>query len=306
MAELGRQLRLSDGRALGYAVWDGAHNSDEFAGATVDPLDRPVIFGFHGTPGSRFDFRPSAVMDHPPGALVVSVDRPGIGLSDADPRRQLSDFADDIAALADHLGYERFGVLGYSGGGSYALAVAAAYPDRVTEGSLVGALAPPQGRAVGDGQSFALKLAMEARRYLPVTASVIAVAHAVLSRFPGPTLALASLDMPASDRDVLADDRSRAHLLATYREAARSGTSGAAADLDLVLSDWGVDLGRVRAPFAVWQGALDTVVPPSHADWFDSALASTHRFDLDDDGHTLLYRHSAVILEELAQRVSTP
>jgi pimeloyl-ACP methyl ester carboxylesterase len=292
MSDIGRQLRLPDGRALGYAVWGETNDSDA-----------PVIMAFHGTPGSRFDLQPSPVMQHPEGARIVAVDRPGVGLSDPLPGRTLTAFVDDVETLADHLGIDRFGVLGYSGGGSYALAVAAGLPGRVTDGTLVGALAPPPGRSNDDGTSFALRLAMEARKVLPVTAPVIAIANAVLSRFPTTALGIASLDMPPSDRETLRDARSSAHLLATYREASRSGTAGAASDLDLVLSDWGFDLAAVKAPIAIWQGAADTIVPVAHANWFAKELPNSERFDLAADGHTLLYRHSTDILAELSARL---
>jgi len=48
----------------------------------------------------------------------------------AQPGRSILDFPADVAALADHLGCPRFAVLGYSGGGPYALAAGYAMPDR--------------------------------------------------------------------------------------------------------------------------------------------------------------------------------
>jgi pimeloyl-ACP methyl ester carboxylesterase len=42
------------------------------------------------------------------------------------------DLADDVQALADRLGLERFAVVGFSAGGGYALACAARLPDRIS------------------------------------------------------------------------------------------------------------------------------------------------------------------------------
>ena len=45
--------------------------------------------------------------------------------------RTTADWADDVAALADHLGVERFAVMGLSSGGPYAVACASLLGDRV-------------------------------------------------------------------------------------------------------------------------------------------------------------------------------
>ena len=48
---------------------------------------------------------------------LISVDRPGIGLSDPLPGRRLLDWADDVRELANALELRRFRVVGLSGGG---------------------------------------------------------------------------------------------------------------------------------------------------------------------------------------------
>ena len=47
-----------------------------------------------------------------------------------------------MAALADHLGFELFGVTGGSGGGAHSLACAARLPDRVVRAACVVGVAP--------------------------------------------------------------------------------------------------------------------------------------------------------------------
>jgi pimeloyl-ACP methyl ester carboxylesterase len=127
----GRVLTLPDGRNLGYA---------EFG----DPNGAPCLY-FHFTPGSRLE--PVALFSGTrrtwlQGIRLIGVDRPGFGLSDPQPGRTLLDWPDDITALADHLGIERFAVLGASGGGGYALACAYALPQRLTAALVVSGLGP--------------------------------------------------------------------------------------------------------------------------------------------------------------------
>src|SRR5208282_1859736 len=123
-----RHIVLADGRKLGYSEY-GAQRG------------LPVL-GFHGTPGSRFMFR----LVHEParrlGLRIIAPDRPGFGLSDYQENRTLSDWANDVSALADKLGLARFGVAGISGGGPYVAACAALLPERVTAAALISPVGP--------------------------------------------------------------------------------------------------------------------------------------------------------------------
>ena len=60
---------------------------------------------------------------------VILIDPRGIGRSD-NPTARYSD-ADDLAALLDHLGLDRIGLIGLSLSGGIVLEFAARYPDRV-------------------------------------------------------------------------------------------------------------------------------------------------------------------------------
>jgi len=51
------------------------------------------------------------------GIRLIGVDRPGYGLSDDSLWHNRSDWAEDVAEMADRLGIERFSILGAPGGG---------------------------------------------------------------------------------------------------------------------------------------------------------------------------------------------
>ena len=99
---------------------------------------RPVI-AFHGTPSSRLDFAPTDGVARRLGVRVIAPDRPGHGGSSPVRGRTLAGGAADIVELADHLGLDRFAVLGFSGGGPHAFACASQLGDRVS--AVVGASA---------------------------------------------------------------------------------------------------------------------------------------------------------------------
>lgn len=50
---------------------------------------------------------------------VIAADRPGIGDSEYQPARKFLDWPADLVHLADTLGFDRFGVVGISGGGPF-------------------------------------------------------------------------------------------------------------------------------------------------------------------------------------------
>lgn len=96
------------------------------------PRQGPALFALHGIPGSVRDFRYLApqVTTH---VRLVRVDLPGFGGSapSAEAITSLAGRSRVLLDLADHLGLERFAVLGHSMGGGTALVLAANAPARV-------------------------------------------------------------------------------------------------------------------------------------------------------------------------------
>ena len=110
-------VKLNDGRSLAYAEWG-------------DPDGRPVVL-FSGTPSSRL-LCPDADATEALGVRLITVDRPGYGRPDPDPKHSLLTWADDYAALHRLLGLPPCPVVGWSGGGPHALACAVRAPALVT------------------------------------------------------------------------------------------------------------------------------------------------------------------------------
>src|SRR3954470_4096908 len=120
-------LGTGDGRQLAVALWG--------------PSEGAPLFFLHGGPGSRL-LRHVRGEYEKAGVRVATYDRPGFGLSSRDRGRTVADSAADVAAIADHLGWERFAVCGVSAGGPYALAAAALLPDRVTRCATIVGIGP--------------------------------------------------------------------------------------------------------------------------------------------------------------------
>lgn len=130
-------LTLPDGRSLGYAE----------AGALKG--GRPLMW-FHGTPGSRYDSVGLDALCRELNIHLVVPERPGYGLSTFAPRRMV-DWPADVRALQARLGWRRFGIVGVSGGGPFALACARAMPTSLNAVGLVSSSRPGmQGLAVAN------------------------------------------------------------------------------------------------------------------------------------------------------------
>ncbi|KAJ1489350.1 Alpha/Beta hydrolase protein [Baffinella frigidus] len=105
-----------------------------------DKSGEPLIC-LHGGGEGKYNFLQKQPI---PGVLMISVDRMGYGASDLFEPVNVYTFAhvaEDIAALADHLGLDQFVVCGFSIGSSWGMSLALALPGRVRGLALFGAMA---------------------------------------------------------------------------------------------------------------------------------------------------------------------
>ena len=103
---------------------------------------KPVLY-FHGTASSRLEALLLKEFAFTNNFQVISVDRPGYGLSTFAPRNRFRDFAADINYLMANLGLDKFVLLAWSGGGPFGLTYFALFPERVTRAVIVGSPALP-------------------------------------------------------------------------------------------------------------------------------------------------------------------
>ena len=91
----------------------------------------------HGTPGSRIWFEEDDPIAKELGVRLITVDRPGDGLSDKKAKRQIIDFNDDINQLVKQLNLDQFSIFGISGGGTYSLAFASSNHPRLYKAAII-------------------------------------------------------------------------------------------------------------------------------------------------------------------------
>lgn len=199
---------------------------------------------------------------------VVRYDRPGVGLSDR--HRTQFTLEDDVAAfatLADHLGYERFAILGISCGGPIAVDYAARHPDRVARLIVHGGFA--------DGQSIGT--ADVRRAMVGLVRAHWGVGARTLTDVFAPDLETEAAKRFAEQLRSCADTETAAHLLdLTYRMDVR-GSAAAVRSPTLVVHARhdraiGLECGRDLATRI--DGATLTVVEShAHLPWHADAEA---------------------------------
>lgn len=255
-------LKLQDGRQLGYLM----------VGADVKDA-KQIIFWHHGHPSSRLDVT-SLDLSCFPNTCIIGVDRPGAGLSEQYVGREVRHHAADVIELADYLGVHKFGVVGHSGGGPYALADRALIPpDRLDGVVCVAGVGPldvltTAGMMKENVDCFANP--RKAARINRASKLFLGNCCCPITAIPEDTLA----EMPKADQVLI---RNQPHigevLLKSFQEALRDKR------LDTFVEDcniysnfdrWGFKREDVKGdvPLVILQGDDDNNVPPSHSKWY--------------------------------------
>jgi pimeloyl-ACP methyl ester carboxylesterase len=257
-------VRAEDGRRLAIRI-------------TGHPDGSPV-FLLHGTPGSRLGPHPRGMVLYRLGIRLISFDRPGYGRSDRLQGRRVADVVQDVEAIADAIGIDRFAIVGRSGGGPHALACAALLPHRITRAAVLVGLAPPSadgldwlaGMAASNIIAFTAGAAGEyalAARLLPGAEALRANPAELLSRLRS--------ELPDPDRQIVTDPGIRARLVASHAEALQASAHGWVDDVLAFLARWGFSLDSVTIPVLVWHGDRDVFSPVSHAAWLATRMSSS-------------------------------
>lgn len=283
MSKLNQQMRLADGRMLGY---------DE-----QGPSNGMPLFYFHGTPSSRVEFSlfGSEEMLQALNVRVIAPDRPGSGLSDFQPNRRFMDWTKDVAALADHLKIDRFAVLGYSGGGVYAVACALAIPERITKAGVVSGTAPFTHPGLTDTIP-ADNLRFFAFSYeKPWLSHLFLNMMGVMSRLaPKQVIANALATLPEPDRKLVeSEPEFQKGFLGMIQEAVRKGPRGGQHDTRLMVTDWDFRPQDIQIPVYWWHGEEDRNAPIAMARYMAETIPNAQAKFFVNESHLSLFKKNA-------------
>jgi pimeloyl-ACP methyl ester carboxylesterase len=274
------RVTLPDGRLLALAEYGNP--------------DGPAVVLLPSAPGSRrLDPDPGATASA--GVRLLVVDRPGYGESSPVPggvASTLTRLGDDVAAALAAL-VDDAGVVGWSNGGSVALALAARHPALVRALVLVGTPAPDDDVRWVPDEYRAVNHALRADP--PSAAARLAPYFALVVADPA-----GSIDTMAAgraDEAVLADPARHAQVLAMLTEAFRQGEAGVVSDIVAVnIAPAGFDPAAVGAPTTLVYGTDDVLVGPEHGRYWAGIVPGARLHLVEGAGHLVALTEWAPIL----------
>jgi pimeloyl-ACP methyl ester carboxylesterase len=279
---------LPDGRRLCYAEYGVSSGTR--------------VMYFHGSPACRLE--PLLIGDETlchAGLYVVAPDRPGIGGSDFQAGRGFSDWPHDVVRLADHLGWDRFSVLGNSGGAPYAAVCAARIPERLDQVVVVSGGWQMHWPEARNHLPLPNRLTLTLARRAPwllgwmlkaMTGGAVGTKEKELAQMRS--------HLPAADYAAFAQGDRILVLGGMLREAVRPGPRGAVWDLSLYGRDFDFALSEIHSSLHLFHGEADTNAPLPMVRKVMSLLPNAHLTTYPGEAHlSTLVNHFDVIAARL-------
>ncbi|HYD61528.1 MAG TPA: alpha/beta hydrolase [Noviherbaspirillum sp.] len=265
--------RLRDGRTLAFQQYGS-------------PQGRPLYF-FHGFPGCRLQASLLDGMAHAADIQLVAMDRPGFGQSTFTPSKTLLSWSDDVEQLADMLGHARFGILGVSCGGAYALACAKRIPARLSYVGLLAGIGPMDIPSIRKEQLPALRAMFTLARISPaLTAPMLMLDYVLFRTNPERAVATLSRLLTEPDRQLISTHPEIAAVFGTSLvEAYRRGIRGAMHEAHLIASPRGFSLEDISIPVHLYQSGVDRNVPPAMGRHMAERIRGSVFRSYPDEGH---------------------
>ncbi|KAK4938851.1 hypothetical protein LTR10_020757 [Elasticomyces elasticus] len=294
-------LTLPDGRTI---AWMDYNDFPE-------DTKQPTLFYFHGFPGSRLEGDLVAPTAKGHSTRVISMDRPGMGLSTFQPNRTVLDWPKDVLAVADHLRIQKFYVLGCSGGSPYALAcVHAISRDRLLGASVVAGLYPAGLGTAGMTMGNRVLLWTASSEWIggwtgPLMDMMIG---RVARDYDHPDrlkewFIKEMKSKPAPDAACVEDEWTTERIVEATRESFRQGGEGVALDIKLIAKDWGFELQDLNTDglgMYLWHGGQDVNVPLAMAEKAAKLMGGVELKVLEEEAHlSASLKHQDEILTAL-------
>ncbi len=278
------KVKLPNGRFLSYTTY-GAENGV------------PILYN-HGWPSSRFEAMIWDEFGKKCNGRIIAIDRPGMGGSTFDPNRTLLDWPNDIAHFADEMGFEKFHMIGVSGGGPFTAVCAYKIPERLHGATIIAGLAPMTEPEWKEGMRMANRIMLPLGGSMPWLLNLIMKLMQRASQNPS-TMERMLNDLPDVDKAVF-ETHDINNLLRSTQEGFRQGTQGVTKDGQIYAKPWGFELDEIRMPVSVWQGGMDVNVPPSNGRLQARKMPNATLHFLENEGHiSIIANHGEAILRDL-------
>jgi pimeloyl-ACP methyl ester carboxylesterase len=123
-----QHIILKDTRKLGFAEYGNINGY-------------PIIY-LHGSQSSRLEMHYDMSFAIKNDLRIITIDRPGHGLSDFNPEGSILSFAKDVKQLTEYFKIDTFSVVGMSAGSPFALGLTYLFSENIYKTSVISGFAP--------------------------------------------------------------------------------------------------------------------------------------------------------------------
>jgi pimeloyl-ACP methyl ester carboxylesterase len=284
-------IQLKDGRIVGMA--------------SAGKVDGYPVFHFHGHASSRLEVCMISEGAANAGVRLISLDRPGIGLSDAMPDFQILDWPDIVLEVADRLGLKGFAVEGISGGGAYAMACAYKIPHRLSACGIISTV--PPGALMIKAGPWHLRTVWRMGVHLPL---LFQACDRLLARLVGSDeahiekyIVSAGTLLTPADRKLIDKPELRKAFVQALAESHRQGGAANRNEAMRLVRPWGFEVEKIKFErIFLWHGEQDALMPPAPAHLLALALPHCTAIFYPREGHfSTMANHSEEIFNALRQ-----
>jgi len=254
-----------------------------------------LVFFCHASASSRLQAERGRAKLVGSGVRVVVPDRPGNGMSDKAPTGdwRVTSWVDDFDQLLEHFAVpatQPFGLVGFSGGAPFAMAVAAKYGTRVSRLILLNGVAPPSMPKFSE--SFGpdlLKVLSTGQKMPSVLKGFSSTFGQMLYHYYDSWNDKLKDGMSDDDRQLFlapdADELWMAVRNATQESVRANGAAGVVSDFIAFGKDWGFDLANIKSPTDIWHGEHDNAIFAAHSRYLATLLPHATLRVMADAGH---------------------
>lgn len=264
-------IKLSDNRTLAFETYG-------------DSEGYPILY-CHGFPGSRLEaahFHEAALKKQ---CQIISIDRPGMGLSEFDENRTVLSFAHDIDELTDQLNLKQFSMISHSGGAPFLLACAHLIPHKIKKASIVSGISPPELWSKKNGVSQKERILSELLKRASFLTTPMMYLTRMLLKNPEKMIQQMIKNMSLVDQELFKNVGSKKAIISAVQEAFRQTLKGPSSDMKLLFKPWGFKLQGIQTPIILWHAELDTQAPIAHARIYESHLPYVKMELIKNEGH---------------------
>jgi len=281
-----KTISLKDGRVLVYAEYG-------------DLKGTPVLY-FHGWPGSRLNGIETDEAAKHIGVRVISIDRPGFGISDYKKNRSLLDWADDIKEVLNYLNIKNCSVMGVSRGAPYALICTYKIPQYINKTGIVVGLAPLNIKGNLEGMMLQARLSFLIYHKFLISRDIASIINLIAFRYLT-KLSNSRILGSEEDKKLLKEKFSNIDMSALSSEPFKQGVKSPAQDLRIFVNDWGFKLNEITSKVYLWYGAKDKNVPLNMGRYYHSQIKNSELFIDKEGGHLFRNNIEEEILRTLTQ-----